>query len=60
MSSLRPATVIEALVEFIGLKPRPHPEGPGCTCESCEEAWTKHHPPAASPERDQQSVALRR
>ena len=26
--------------------------GPGCTCESCVQAWDRHHPQAIVPQRD--------
>ena len=26
--------------------------GPGCTCESCVQAWDRHHPKAIVPPRD--------
>lgn len=46
MSSPRPATLFAALFQRLSrsfIAP-PVPEGPGCSCASCEEAWLRHHP----------------
>ena len=46
MSSLRPATLIATLYQLLGgpLTPPAEPDGPGCSCEKCEQAWNRHHP----------------
>lgn len=43
MSSLRPATVIATLFHLLGgsLSSPAEPDGPGCSCEKCEQAWNR-------------------
>ena len=44
MSSLRPATIVTTLFHLIGgsLAEPAEPAGPPCTCERCEEAWSRN------------------
>jgi hypothetical protein len=44
MSSLRPATLIATLYKLLGGSPSPtaEPDGPGCSCEKCEQAWNRN------------------
>ena len=43
MSSLRPATLIATLYQLLGgsLSSPAVPDGPGCSCEKCEQAWNR-------------------
>jgi hypothetical protein len=43
MSSLRPATLIATLYQLLGGSPNSpaEPDGPGCSCEKCEQAWNR-------------------
>ena len=43
MSSQRHATFLETLFQVLGgsLSSRAEPEGPGCSCEKCEQAWNR-------------------
>jgi hypothetical protein len=47
MSALRPATIVATLVKRLSRSHRlvADPDGPGCSCESCKQAWRLHHPP---------------
>jgi hypothetical protein len=47
MSALRPAMIVATLVKRLSRSHRlvADPDGPGCSCESCEHAWRLHHPP---------------
>ncbi len=51
MSSLRPATIVATLFQLLGgnLSSPAEPEGPGCSCEKCEQAWNRNQAPNASP-----------
>ena len=62
MSSLRPTTVIAALLDFLGGSQRfsHHPEGPGCSCPSCQEAWLRHHPQTTTPAPREIDLTLHR
>jgi beta-lactamase class A len=44
MSSLRPATIVETLFNLIGgaLSSPTEPDGPGCSCQKCEQAWNRN------------------
>jgi hypothetical protein len=44
MSSLRPATILETLFQVLGgsLSSPAEPDGPGCSCERCEQAWNRN------------------
>jgi len=43
MSSLRPATLIATLYQLLGgsVSSPAEPDGPGCSCEKCEQAWNR-------------------
>ncbi len=53
MASLRPATIAATLFHWLGgtLSSPAVPDGPGCSCESCEQAWHRNHPLKAIPSR---------
>jgi hypothetical protein len=44
MSSLRPAKIATTLFHLIGgsLAEAQQPTGPPCSCERCEEAWSRN------------------
>ncbi len=44
MSSLRPATLLATLFQMLGgsLSSPAEPDGPGCSCEKCEQAWNRN------------------
>ena len=44
MSSLRPATILATLFQMLGgsLSSPTEPDGPGCSCEKCEQAWNRN------------------
>jgi hypothetical protein len=44
MSSLRPATILATLFQKLGgsLSAPAEPDGPGCSCEKCEQAWNRN------------------
>ena len=46
MTPLRFSTVVATLLK-LARSPRPvqAASGPGCSCESCVQAWDRHHPP---------------
>jgi len=52
MSSLRPAKIVEALLDFLGGPRSAQEQGPGCTCESCEAAWARNRQPLAAHARE--------
>ncbi len=43
MSSLRPAKIVATLYQLLGgsLSSPAEPDGPGCSCEKCEQAWNR-------------------
>lgn len=54
MTALRRRNVLASLLK-LGRKARRSKSlsvGPGCTCESCVQAWDRHHPKAVVPSRD--------
>jgi len=61
MSSQRHATFLETLFQVLGdsLRSPAEPEGPGCSCEKCEQAWNQNQPKATSP-RARVGISLRR
>jgi hypothetical protein len=61
MSSLRPATILETLFQVLGgsLSSPAEPDGPGCSCEKCEQAWNRNQPHRI-PVRVQVSRGLRK
>ena len=44
MSSLRPAKILATLFQKLGgsLSSPAEPDGPGCSCEKCEQAWNRN------------------
>jgi hypothetical protein len=46
MTALRRRNIVEALSKVIrrSRRSRSVQAGPGCTCESCVQAWDRHHP----------------
>lgn len=54
MSPQRRSKVVATLLK-IGRKARPSKslsDGPGCTCESCVQAWDRHQPKAVAVTRE--------
>jgi hypothetical protein len=49
MTALRPRNIVETLLQLTrrSRTSRALSVGPGCTCESCVQAWDRHHPEAA-------------
>jgi len=46
MKQKRLSTVVATVLKMArSPRPAPVPTGPGCTCESCMQAWNRHHPP---------------
>jgi hypothetical protein len=46
MTPIRFSTVVATVLNLArSSRPAPAPAGPGCTCESCVQAWNRHHPP---------------
>jgi hypothetical protein len=46
MTPIRLSTVVTTVLKMArSPRPAPVPTGPGCTCESCMQAWNRHHPP---------------
>jgi hypothetical protein len=46
MTPIRFSTVVATVLK-LAQSPlsAPAPTGPGCTCESCMQAWNRNHPP---------------
>jgi hypothetical protein len=46
MTALRRRNILEALLKLTrrSRRKRSFLVGPGCTCESCVQAWDRHHP----------------
>ncbi len=44
MSSIRPATILATLFKTLGgsLSSPAEADGPGCSCERCEQAWNRN------------------
>jgi hypothetical protein len=44
MSSLHPAKILATLFQMLGgsLSSPAEPDGPGCSCEKCEQAWNRN------------------
>jgi hypothetical protein len=59
MSSLRPATILATLFQMLGgsLSSPAEPDGPGCSCEKCEQAWNRNQ--ALNPMSRRAQVGLR-
>ena len=62
MSSLRPATLIATLYQLLGgsLSSPAEPDGPGCSCEKCEQAWNRNQILKRVAQRAQVGGGLRR
>jgi hypothetical protein len=55
MSPLRRSNIVATLLQLAGIWRRAKrlSVGPGCTCESCVQAWDRHQPARTSkPARD--------
>ena len=54
MAALRRRNVVAMLLKLAGVSPRAKSlrGGPGCTCESCVQAWDRQHPVKVSPPRE--------
>lgn len=54
MSALRHRKIIATLLKLFwgSRRPRSLAVGPGCTCESCVQAWDRQHPVKLSPPRE--------
>ena len=53
MAALRRRNILETLLKLVGASPQAKAlrAGPGCTCESCVQAWDRHQPVKASTQR---------
>jgi len=62
MSSLRPAKIIATLFQLLGgdLTSPAEPDGPGCSCEKCEQAWNRSQALAAASARRHVGIGIRR
>ena len=62
MSSLRPATLIATLYQLLGgsLSSPVEPDGPGCSCEKCEQAWNRNQAPSRVSTRPEVAAGRRR
>ena len=62
MSSLRPATLLATLFQMLGgsLSSPTEPDGPGCSCEKCEQAWNRNQALKRISVRDRVGTGLRR
>ena len=54
MAALRRRNVIASLLKLVGASRQAKAlrAGPGCTCESCVQAWDRHRPVKASTQRE--------
>jgi hypothetical protein len=57
VSHLRRRNVVAMFLGLIGASSRAKPlnAGPGCTCESCVQAWDRHHPKESEEKRGPRS-----
>jgi hypothetical protein len=62
MSSLRPAKIATTLFHLIGgsLAEEQEPSGPPCSCERCEEAWSRNQSRERTPHWDRVTSGLNR
>jgi hypothetical protein len=60
MSSLRPAKIVEALLDFLGGSRSAQEQGPGCSCESCEQAWRRNHQQVTALAREKTKLTVAR
>ncbi len=54
MTPLRRRNIVATLLKLAGLTHRAGSlsDGPGCTCESCVQAWDRHRPAKVAAPRD--------
>lgn len=54
MSALRRSKIVATLFKIgrRARRPKSVSAGPGCTCESCVQAWDRHHPNVVVPVRE--------
>jgi hypothetical protein len=62
MSSLRPANIVATLFQLLGgsLSSPAEPDGPGCSCEKCEQAWNRQQTLRRVSRRAEVGARLRR
>jgi len=62
MSSLRPATILATLFQMLGgsLSSPAEADGPGCSCEKCEQAWNRNQALKRISVRSKVGTGLRR
>jgi hypothetical protein len=62
MSPLRPAKIVATLFQLLGgdLSSPAQPDGPGCSCERCEQAWNRRKALVAASARTGVGVGVRR
>ena len=60
MTALRRRKILEALSKLIhrSRASRSSMVGPGCTCESCVQAWDRHHPMRKAPARESRRLRV--
>jgi hypothetical protein len=60
MAALRPRKVVATLLKLTRRSRRLKPlsDGPGCTCESCVQAWDRHNSMRISPGRESRRLRL--
>ena len=60
MTALRRRKIIAALLKLSRRARRSSPSlvGPGCTCESCVQAWDRHHQIKVSAARESRRMRL--
>lgn len=60
MAALRRRNVVATLLKLTRLSRRSKAlsVGPGCTCESCVQAWDRHNPPKVSARRESRLLRL--
>lgn len=61
MAALRRRNILEAFLKLAGASRQAKSlgTGPGCTCESCVQAWDRHHPLKQTSARSQGRRRLR-
>jgi len=54
MAALRRRNIVETFLQLIhgSRRSRSLSAGPGCTCESCVQAWDRHRPEKVKPGRE--------
>ena len=58
MAPLRLSTIVPSFLRRTGRMPgqRMLANGPGCSCESCIDAWDRNHPPGSSRRVDRKNL----